>query len=58
MTLPSGRPVPTGESSAMVQTRKLGYCVTTGELIPGRAGIATPLFNELGRVRHFPKASL
>lgn len=37
-------------SKAMLQIRKQGYCVSTGELDPDKTGLAAPIFDEKNRV--------
>lgn len=37
-------------SKAMLRIRKDGYCISEGELDPGKSGIAAPIFDEKGRI--------
>lgn len=37
-------------SKAMLRIRKDGYCISDGELDPGKSGIAAPIFDEKGRI--------
>jgi len=39
-------------SSGLRDIRKQGYCISRGEVDPGRMGIAAPLFNPDGKVAH------
>lgn len=37
-------------SKTMLRIRKDGYCISEGELDPGKIGIAAPIFDEKGRI--------
>ncbi len=37
-------------SRAMLQVRKAGYCISSGELDSGKTGIAAPIFDEENHV--------
>ena len=37
-------------SKVMMKIRKEGYCVSEGELDPGKTGIAAPIFDEKQRI--------